>query len=59
MKLSYVIKYVSDMNRAVAFYRDVLGLPLKFESQGWSEFAMGETTLALAPRVCKKSPRSG
>lgn len=24
MKLSYVIKFVADMNRAVKFYRDVL-----------------------------------
>ena len=49
MKLNYVIKYVGDMDRAVKFYRDVLGLPLKFESPGWSEFATGETTLALHP----------
>jgi predicted enzyme related to lactoylglutathione lyase len=37
------------MDRAVAFYRDSLGLPLKFASPGWSEFATGETTLALHP----------
>jgi len=49
MKLNYVIKFVSDMPRAVSFYRDVLGLPLKFESPGWTEFATGETTLALHP----------
>ena len=46
-KLSYVIKFVADMDRAVTFYRDVLGLPLKFQSPGWSEFLTGETTLAL------------
>ena len=49
MKLNYVIKFVSDMTRAVSFYRDVLGLPLKFESPGWTEFTTGETTLALRP----------
>jgi lactoylglutathione lyase len=38
MKLNYVIKFVDDMDRAVEFYRDVLGLPLKFQSPGWSEF---------------------
>ncbi len=48
-KLSYVIKFVADMDRAVKFYRDALGLPLKFESPQWSEFATGETTLALHP----------
>jgi lactoylglutathione lyase len=47
--LRYVIKFVSDMGLAVKFHRDVLGLKLKFESPGWSEFATGETTLAPHP----------
>ena len=46
-RLSYAIKFVADMSRAVAFYRDELGLPVKFESPEWSEFATGQTTLAL------------
>jgi lactoylglutathione lyase len=46
-KVDYVMVNVSDMSRSVAFYRDVLGLPLKFESPGWSEFQTGATTLAL------------
>jgi lactoylglutathione lyase len=45
----YVIKFVTDMNKAVKFYRDMLGLQLKFESPGWSEFVTGQTTLALHP----------
>jgi catechol 2,3-dioxygenase-like lactoylglutathione lyase family enzyme len=49
MKLSYVIKFVGDMENAVKFYRDVLGIPLKFQTPGWSEFATGDTTLALHP----------
>jgi predicted enzyme related to lactoylglutathione lyase len=49
LKMTHTIKYVDDMNRAVKFYRDTLGLPLKFESPGWSEFATGEITLALHP----------
>lgn len=49
MKLQYAIKFVTDMGRAIGFYRDVLGLPLKFESAGWSEFSTGEMTLALHP----------
>jgi predicted enzyme related to lactoylglutathione lyase len=48
MKLNYVIEFVGDMGRAVS-YRDVLGLPLKFESPGWSEFSTGETSLGLHP----------
>jgi len=47
MRLNYVIKFVADMDQAVAFHRDALGLPLKFASPDWSEFATGETTLAL------------
>ena len=47
MQLTYAIKFVADMDRAIAFHRDILGLPLKFQSPEWSEFATGETTLAL------------
>ena len=49
MKLNYVIKYVADMNTAVAFYRDQLGFELRVQYPGWAEFATGETTLALHP----------
>src|ERR1700686_3218583 len=48
-QFKYVIKFVTDMNKAVKFYRDMLGLQIKFESPGWSEFVTGETTLALHP----------
>ena len=47
MKLAYAIKFVADMDKAVAFHRDTLGLMLKFQSPEWSEFLTGETTLAL------------
>ncbi len=48
-KLKYAIVFVSDMQRSIAFYRDVLGLPLKFESPHWSEFANEGSTIALHP----------
>jgi lactoylglutathione lyase len=47
VRLTYAIVFVSDMARAVAFYRDVIGLPLKFESPAWTEFATDGATLAL------------
>jgi lactoylglutathione lyase len=47
MRVNYAIVFVSDMNRAVSFYRDVIGLPLRFESPGWTEFATDGATLAL------------
>jgi lactoylglutathione lyase len=48
-RLTYVMKYVADMDAAVRFHRDTLGLPLKFQSPGWSEFQTGDVTLALHP----------
>jgi lactoylglutathione lyase len=48
-KVDYAMVIVSDMHRSVAFYRDTIGLRLKFESPGWSEFETGGTTLALHP----------
>ena len=47
MRVSYAIVFVSDMKRSVAFYRDVIGLPLKFDSPEWSEFATAGATLVL------------
>lgn len=47
MRVSYAIIFVGDMNRSVSFYRDVVGLPLKFETPSWTEFATEGATLAL------------
>ncbi|MEO8460338.1 MAG: VOC family protein [Dokdonella sp.] len=47
--LSYAIKYVSDMERAVRFHVEQLGLVLRFQSPHWSELETGGTTLALHP----------
>ena len=47
MRVNYAIVFVSDMKRSVAFYRDVVGLPLKFDSPQWSEFATEGATFAL------------
>jgi lactoylglutathione lyase len=49
MQFVYAIKYVADMDKAVAFHRDVLGLAVRFASPFWSEFETGGTTLALHP----------
>ena len=46
-QIDYTMVIVSDMKRSVGFYRDMLGIPLKFESPEWTEFATGATTLAL------------
>jgi lactoylglutathione lyase len=65
-KIDYAMVNVSDMGRSVAFYRDTLGIALKFESPGWSEFLTGTTTLALhlapapsADQQCSAGPTAG
>jgi lactoylglutathione lyase len=58
MQLTYAIKFVADMDAAVAFHRDKLGLEVKFASPFWSEFATGETTLALHP-ASDENPAGG
>jgi catechol 2,3-dioxygenase-like lactoylglutathione lyase family enzyme len=55
-QLRYVIKFVSNIDKAMKFYRDVRGLKLKFESPGWSEFVTGETTLAPHPAPTRIIP---
>ena len=44
------VKYMvmaQDMSRAIRFYRDVLGLEVKFESAHWTELAYGDAIVAL------------
>ena len=48
-KLAYVMVFVADMKRSVAFYRDQVGLKPRFTSPEWSEFDTGGTILALHP----------
>jgi lactoylglutathione lyase len=45
--LRYTLIFVSDMERSVAFYRDVLEWPLQSQSPEWTEFATEGTILAL------------
>ena len=45
--LGYVIVFVSDMDKSITFYRDVLGFPVTHNSHKWTELDTGGTTLAL------------
>ena len=50
-KISYIGQIavnVKDVGRAVKFYRDVVGLPLLFESNGLAFMQCGETRLLLS-----------
>ena len=49
MGIGQIALRVEDLRRAVAFYRDVLGLPLLFEAPpGMAFFGCGATRLMLA-----------
>ena len=47
MELIEVIVYVRNMQRAMSFYRDLLGLEVRYASDFWTTFATGPCTLAL------------
>ncbi|MGH2747342.1 MAG: VOC family protein [Actinomycetota bacterium] len=49
--MDYVILYVSDLEGAIAFYRDVIGLPFKFSEHGYAEFATTNMKFALLERA--------
>ncbi len=46
-KIAFTHYCVSDMNRALEFYQDVLGLKLELKEGEWSEFLVGGQRLAL------------
>ena len=50
MDIAYVNIFVSDLVRAIEFYRDRLGLELEFSSDehGYASFAAGDVRLGLA-----------
>ena len=49
--------YVQNMKKSVAFYRDVVGLELEFEDEGWTQFNVGGASLCLhAARDAKIVP---
>ena len=47
LTLDYVILYVRDVERAVEFYRDVIGLRHRFTRDGYAEFGTGRAKFGL------------
>jgi len=50
MEIGYVILYVGELERSVAFYRDVVGFAYKFTDAGYAEFDAGGVRFALYER---------
>ena len=47
VRLGYAILFVSDLERSIAFYRDVIGLPFRFANESYAEFATEGAKFAL------------
>ena len=56
--LGEVIVYVRDMDAALAFYRDVVGLEPDYVSEYWTTFRTGECTFCLHP-IARREPGVG
>ncbi len=50
-RVAYAIVFVSDLDRSVRFYRDTLGVPFRFASESYAEFATEGTKFALFSRA--------
>jgi lactoylglutathione lyase len=53
-KVGAVILLVSNMEKSIKFYSDILELPIKSRSKEWTEFFKNDTVLALHPAAKKK-----
>lgn len=50
-RVDYVIHYVESLHRSVSFYRDVIGLRVRIEGDGYVEFDMENTKFSLFERA--------
>jgi catechol 2,3-dioxygenase-like lactoylglutathione lyase family enzyme len=46
-RVDTIILLVTDIDSSVDFYKNKIGIPLKFKSPGWAEFILGDVHLAL------------
>jgi lactoylglutathione lyase len=59
-KVGAVILLVSNMERSIKFYSEILELPIKTRSKDWTEFFNNNTVLALHPAPKKiNAPKTG
>jgi len=60
-KLTTIMLIVKDMDRSVAFYRDVVGLSVEMHTPFWSSLSAGNISLGLHPESehAKVAPGTG
>jgi lactoylglutathione lyase len=54
-RVDYVVLYVEDLSASIDFYRDVVGMELKFEENGYAEFVTEQTKFGLYEKARLKS----
>ena len=54
-KIGAIILLVGDIKQSIEFYRDVLGMQLKHDSEDWVEFSKGTSTCPCATPGKEKS----
>ncbi len=47
MRFTVCVLHVPNMDKALAFYRDILELPVQYASEAYVEFGLAPATLAL------------
>ncbi len=53
-----IILLVADMKKSIEFYKGILELPLKHQSEDWTEFFSNGTILALHPAKKKEKTKA-
>ncbi len=46
-RIDTIILLVKSIEKSVRFYKEKIGIPLRFKSPGWAEFVIGDVHLAL------------
>lgn len=49
-RVDYIIQYVASLEHSIAFYRDVIGLKVRIEGDGYVEFEMENIKFSLFER---------
>lgn len=55
LAMKYIILYVTDFEKTMHFYKDVLGLKVKMQQDTYVEFDTGVTTLSVNTRQSVKA----
>lgn len=53
------VLWVRGMERAVRFFRDVMGLAVRFQSDGWSEVGRGDVVIGLHAGADERPRQTG